>query len=184
MSEGRQTGARVVGDVNDDRVDALATCALSVVARQSGRAPRPLVPAFVEMLHDAALSAEAGPFEPVTSRMVAAGIRIEDIADLYVPAVARRMGEMWCDDLLGFAAVTIGVSRLQMMLRDLGPEWHTDRTATADGPALLLMVGAEIYHTLGGHGAGRATAAARHVGAPDDRRQGGGCRPAAAGTAV
>ncbi len=40
----------------------------------------------------------------------------DSVIDIYVPAVARILGEMWEDDQMDFAAVTVGSMRLQSLL--------------------------------------------------------------------
>jgi MerR family transcriptional regulator, light-induced transcriptional regulator len=80
---------------------------------------------------------------------IKAGIARDDIADFYIPELARDLGNDWCSDGLSFAAVTIGVSRLQAMLRELGPEWKGDQSANPAAPSIMLIVGQDVYHTLG-----------------------------------
>ncbi|ARU02871.1 cobalamin B12-binding domain-containing protein [Yoonia vestfoldensis] len=80
---------------------------------------------------------------------ITAGIARDDIADFYIPQLARDLGDDWCSDGLSFAAVTIGVSRLQAMLRELGPEWAGDQSANPAAPSIMLIVGQDVYHTLG-----------------------------------
>lgn len=77
------------------------------------------------------------------------GISAEVIADRYVPAISLRIGEDWCEDRLSFAQVTIGVARLQAMLRDLGPNWSADGAANPYAPSILLMSMPGAHHTLG-----------------------------------
>jgi methylmalonyl-CoA mutase cobalamin-binding subunit len=149
MNDGPQAGSRMASEATDDPVDVLAARALTLVARKTSRTPRALVPLFLEQMHEAAVNGDRADFATLLRQMELAGIRREDIADHYVPAVARRMGDLWCEDRMGFAAVTIGVSRLQGFLRDLGPEWRADKAADPDAPALLVIVSVDVYHTLG-----------------------------------
>lgn len=100
-------------------------------------------------LNAAAMSADRAACGIALDRALATGIPPEDIADLYIPELARQMGDKWCSDELGFAGVTIGVSRLQVMLRDLGPDWSGDNAADAMAPAIMLIVAQDVYHTLG-----------------------------------
>jgi MerR family transcriptional regulator, light-induced transcriptional regulator len=100
-------------------------------------------------LQTAALSLAPDAMPQAVDRMRAAGISDSDIADRYIPAVARRLGDQWCADETGFADVTIGTARLQGLLRDLGPEWRADHAAPADAPCVIIAVGSEVYHTLG-----------------------------------
>lgn len=80
---------------------------------------------------------------------VAKGARPEDLADFYIPAIAHDLGDLWCEDQLGFASVTIGVSRLQAMMRELGPNWASDNASDPAAPSILLIVLQDVYHTLG-----------------------------------
>jgi len=97
----------------------------------------------------AALSSDRREMNAAMAKAIDAGIPPQDLADLYVPALARQMGDAWCKDEMSFAGVTIGVSRLQSLLRDLGPAWAGDTLAEPDAPTVLLALGKEIYHTLG-----------------------------------
>jgi MerR family transcriptional regulator, light-induced transcriptional regulator len=149
MTEGQQAPLRLVGDDDGDPVDRLASRALSVVAERKARPIRAIMPVFVDLLGEAALSRDREPFFPILHRMAQAGIKPEEIADSYVPAVARQLGDMWCSDRIGFAAVTISCARLQGLLRELGPEWRADRAADPLAPSILLIVVGEAQHTLG-----------------------------------
>ncbi len=100
-------------------------------------------------LETAALSAERAECRIVVQDAVNAGFTAEAIVDLYIPEVARRLGDQWCADSLGFANVTIAVSRLQSMLRELGLDWSGDAIGNAAAPTIMLIVPQEVYHTLG-----------------------------------
>lgn len=78
-----------------------------------------------------------------------AGVSAEDMADHFIPEVARSLGDLWCSDQLGFAEVTIGVARLQAMLRDFGETWAADQGDNLDASTVLLVVLDNVYHTLG-----------------------------------
>ncbi|WP_296424631.1 B12-binding domain-containing protein [Yoonia sp.] len=108
-----------------------------------------LDPDIMKKLHDAALSAQSAACAVAIREAVSAGTCPEDIADFYIPELARRMGDAWSRDALGFASVTIGVSRLQAMLRDLGPSWAGDSSADAGAPSIMLVVPHDVHHTLG-----------------------------------
>jgi MerR family transcriptional regulator, light-induced transcriptional regulator len=149
MSESQPHGNRQSDDPAGRRVDALAGRALSMVAERKVRGQRPLMPLFVGLLSDTALSLTREPFFPITHRMAQMGITPEEIADDYIPAVARQMGDLWCQDQIGFAAVTIGAARLQGLLRELGAEWRADGIADAGAATILVMVTADAQHTLG-----------------------------------
>ncbi len=102
-----------------------------------------------QALFDAAMSPDQSACRTVIAKAIARGIDEATLADTYVPAVSRQMGDMWCADTMGFAEVTIGVARLQALLRDLGPEWHADQEADAHAPSVLLITTRDAQHTLG-----------------------------------
>ncbi|TRD22594.1 cobalamin B12-binding domain-containing protein [Palleronia caenipelagi] len=106
-----------------------------------------IVPALVDALELAVTDRSAEAWRDVSDQMQREGIHPTQICDDYVPEVARRLGELWTEDELSFAGVTIACSRLQAMLRDLSPEEPPDTSAT--GTRLLLVVIADTMHTLG-----------------------------------
>lgn len=100
-------------------------------------------------LYAAAMNSDPAVCRGAVENALADGISPEDLADAYIPTIARQMGEQWCVDQISFATVTIGTSRLQAMLRLLGPNWTGRSEEQHDAPAILLVVLQEIYHTLG-----------------------------------
>ena len=100
-------------------------------------------------LERAALSENPADCKKAVKTALDDGTRPEDIADFYIPALARSMGDLWCIDQLSFAGVTIGVSRLQAMLRALGPNWASDNATESETASILLFVPQDVYHTLG-----------------------------------
>lgn len=119
-------------------------------------APQPFGTADVKLdrkhlaaLTHGAMSSEWNASKTAVEQVLAAGVPAADIADQYIPAIARDMGEQWCSDEMGFATVTIGTSRLQSMLRQLGPAWASDSVTDPDAPTILVVVAQDIYHTLG-----------------------------------
>lgn len=63
--------------------------------------------------------------------------------NLLAPA-ARRLGELWCGDQLGFMEVTLGLSRLQRMMREFPPSAGRG-TPPERGLALLLPAPGEQH---------------------------------------
>ena len=140
--------------------DAKKETAASLVPRHSAR--RPVATAGVDaptglnlddvlfdLLNDAALNPDPKSCRDAIKAALATGTPPEELADIYIPAVARDMGDRWCEDQLSFAGVTIGVSRLLAMMRELGPQWTSDNAAPAGAPSILVVVLQDVYHTLG-----------------------------------
>lgn len=122
----------------------LRVAAISVVENS-----KDLDETLLARLHAAAISSDADACKRTIKDVVAEGILPEDLADFYIPAIARALGDLWCKDELSFASVTIGTSRLQAMLRVLGPDFSDAHANQSDGPSVLLVVPQDIYHTLG-----------------------------------
>lgn len=103
----------------------------------------------IEMLREAVLSPLPETSRNAVRDLIASGVAPSDIADFYIPAVARLLGDDWCVDQLSFANVTVGSARLQAMLRSLGPNWSGDSAARHGSASILLIVPEDVYHTLG-----------------------------------
>ncbi len=132
-------------------VKTIALRSLSEVVTQSRHRSEetPLHP--IEYFSDALFGAvQSGPAEmqAIVQKMQQANIRSAVIAESYVPDVARRLGDGWVADTIDFASVTIGSSRLQGLLRRLGPEWE-DRNPVGDRATCLVVVPQGCQHTLG-----------------------------------
>ncbi len=146
MPEHRNIDAKSRVDATPLPANAMSALHVQIVASNP---PPDLDADILKSLHTAAMSADRDSCGEALEHALASGISREDIADSYIPELARQMGDLWCSDELGFAGVTIGVSRLQSMLRDLGPDWSGDNSADPTAPAVMLIVAQEIYHTLG-----------------------------------
>lgn len=147
MSESPLVSPRDSGHGPDERVETLAGRALTLVA--TGKGPKPPDPGFVVQMVAAVTKSGRVDFSALVAALCCQGLRREEIADVYIPAVARHLGTAWVEDGMGFAMVTIGCSRLHAMLRLLGPEWRADSVCASNAPALLVLTGADMQHTLG-----------------------------------
>ena len=79
------------------------------------------------------------------------GVPVESIfMDLLAP-VARHLGEMWERDLCTFTEVTVGLGRLQQVLRENSAAFaqFNGSTSTLEGRRLLLMPCPGEQHTFG-----------------------------------
>lgn len=130
-------------------VDAVANRALAVVAARKVSGQRKIDPELLSMMRHCLLNGERTACEVTVNAMSDAGVAKDEIADLYIPALARQLGEEWCDDAISFVDVTIGTSKLQALLRELGPDWRADRHSAPDAPSALVLVGSGEDHTLG-----------------------------------
>ncbi len=147
-----QSSKKSVDDLRAN-LDRFALRALSLLAkelRMVGKLKQRRMELFVRELYAAVSSPDKQAAPSLVQTMLANGFEPTEIADLYIPEVARRLGDAWCSDNLDFAKVTIGAARLQGMLRGLGPEWCAEDThVAADAPRCLVVVPPDAQHTLG-----------------------------------
>lgn len=84
------------------------------------------------------------------NRMRRAGIRDTDIADFYIPVVARRLGEQWVSDKLEFMQVTTGMANLRAMLHKLDASWCTpERAPFGTLGEICVIVPQNVQHSFG-----------------------------------
>ena len=77
------------------------------------------------------------------------GMSLEVVFLELLPPVARRLGEAWESDELSFVEVTIGLSRLQQVLRELSPSFESLREDAGHDHRVVLMAAAGEQHSLG-----------------------------------
>lgn len=79
----------------------------------------------------------------------ARGASVEDLyLELLAPA-ARRLGDMWTEDLCDFTTVTVAVCRLQQVLRELGPAFRGEVEHGEHGRRALLAPVPGEQHSFG-----------------------------------
>lgn len=100
-------------------------------------------------LSEACLATQSNQHMTVLRGMRAAGVDATTIAERYVPAAARVLGEQWCTDAANFGRVTVGCSRLHRILREISAEWRGPEPIDPMTPSLLVVVEGGTYHTLG-----------------------------------
>lgn len=121
-----------------------------VAARRLPEAPSAEeVDQFTIALLDAVLGDDGEVHDRVRACMQAARVRLHDVIDHHVPEAARRLGRDWHDNRRSFADVTIGVARLQGLLRDLVAQMREDAVRDADAPGVAVVVMENEFHTLG-----------------------------------
>jgi methanogenic corrinoid protein MtbC1 len=68
--------------------------------------------------------------------------------DLLAPT-ARYLGDLWTEDLCSFTDVTVGLGRLQRVLRELSPSFGRPVDAASDARSVLLLPSPGEQHTFG-----------------------------------
>ncbi len=77
------------------------------------------------------------------------GVALESVfLELLSPA-ARTLGDMWSEDQCDFADVTVGLWRLQQIVRELSPAFRSDTDYGGQGRRVLLVPAPGEQHTFG-----------------------------------
>jgi methanogenic corrinoid protein MtbC1 len=87
--------------------------------------------------------------DALVSRLRETGCTVERVYLELLEPVARRLGELWCDDTLDFAQVTLATGRLQRVLRDLSPAFAAEVEAAAHAHRALFVQAEGEQHGLG-----------------------------------
>jgi methanogenic corrinoid protein MtbC1 len=105
--------------------------------------------AEIKSFVDLVMARDDAPVFARVADLQAAGLSVEAIyLDLLAPA-AQRLGEMWDDDRADFTEVTVGVGRLQHVLRELSPAFGTEVEHPQEGRRVLLVPAPGEQHTFG-----------------------------------
>ncbi|MGP3697369.1 cobalamin B12-binding domain-containing protein [Rhodobacter sp. NSM] len=131
---------------------AVSRFAAEIVARltaRDGATQAPVREDLVRRLLAAVRSVDRAPFEALKPELRRARVSRVALAELYIPEVARRLGQGWHDDTCTFAEVTIGTARLQAILRDIATSWSADESGRNDGLTVLVLLPPGEQHTLG-----------------------------------
>jgi methanogenic corrinoid protein MtbC1 len=92
---------------------------------------------------------DEGPLHTTVLALRQGGVPVERLyLELLAPA-ARELGRLWEDDRCDFTDVTVGVGRLQQLLRELSPAFGAEVEHPADGRRILLLPAPGEQHTLG-----------------------------------
>lgn len=153
-------------------VETLASQALTRLASIRAGTRGALSSELAQRLRAAVLSPDPADRDAVLTEMRDRDIPDNDIVDVYVPHVARLLGDDWCSDTIGFAETSIGSSRLQSLLRDLTPG-HPSEVGGYGDIGVAVVVASDDDHTLGAmvltHQLRRLGVSVRvMIGAPDD----------------
>lgn len=139
--------SRLVDTIERDIIPRLVRAhARPADPRTAVNTPQPAeVVAFTEHVlarDDAALDAQMAALR-------GRGVSVESLyVDLLAPA-ARHLGVMWDEDRCHFADVTVGLGRLQQIMRSLSAAFGTDIEPPAGGRRVLLAPAPGEQHTFG-----------------------------------
>jgi methylmalonyl-CoA mutase cobalamin-binding subunit len=136
--------------MDEGGLKSIASWAMGQVAARRLRDDQPLRPELLRALVLAAISPSSRAMAALAGDLFRQKVSAEDFADRYIVAAAAEMGEAWAEDRMTFAEVTMGMSRLQSLLRELGNAWSADQASGADGSGTVLLVMPSFeQHSLG-----------------------------------
>lgn len=142
MHESQQNGFGQRGSMD------MSAVALSVVAELAARNARQSSEAeLVLAMKEAVISTNPGAFDTLRHDLRRARITETDLVDSYFPAVARALGCDWVGDSAGFAAVTIGMTRLQILLHRIIRTCPVE--LPIDSPSILVVLPLGEQHSFG-----------------------------------
>ena len=122
---------------------------VSLLADRNARSATKLREPLVVSLVKASLSGTTEAFAELLSEVKMARIGLAALADIYIPLAAERMGQGWHDDEMSWLDVSIGVGRMQSLLREIGNAWVADQAGDTGPGTILLIVPDREQHTLG-----------------------------------
>ena len=130
-------------------VSYFASQVVSLLAERNTRSmskPRePLVAGLVA----ASLAGTKDAFAELLVEVRMSRISLAALADIYIPLAAERMGAAWLADEMSWLDVSIGVGRMQSLLREIGNAWAADQAGDTGQGTILLIVPDREQHTLG-----------------------------------
>lgn len=96
------------------------------------------------------LEQDVGDVSAYVGAMVTRGVALETVFLELLAPTARCLGEMWDEDLCDFTQVTVGLWRLQQVVRELSPSFHTELDPhESDHRRALLLPAQGEQHTFG-----------------------------------
>lgn len=140
---------------------ALARSVVARLATREGLAPDPVDPALVRRLAQVMVAGDPAQVGATLREVRRARVTDQGLVDQYLPAAARLLGCAWADDTAPFSDVTLGVARMQALVRQFGRDWTRDLTGdwtgdwTGDaaprgaGRTVLLILPEGEQHSLG-----------------------------------
>lgn len=137
------------GSKDSTGVIFFAAQVVSLLAERNWRTFSEVREPVVSGLITAALSGKKDAFADLLRELKRARVSAAALADIYIPEAARRMGDAWQDDQMSWLDVSIGVGRMQSLLREIGTAWAADQAGDTGHGTVLLIVPEREQHTLG-----------------------------------
>jgi methanogenic corrinoid protein MtbC1 len=101
------------------------------------------------------LMEQNGKYGTIVQEMLETGISIKEVFEVYIPDVARLLGDYWVNNKLSFVEVTLATSRLQSLAREFERLYIGSINSGTLGPEILLITPKGEQHTFGAQMASR-----------------------------
>jgi methanogenic corrinoid protein MtbC1 len=137
------------GSQDTSGVAFFASQVVSLLAERNARSFTEPRESLIDGLVTASVSGTKDCFVDLLSEMKRNRVSVAALADVYIPIAARRMGQAWHDDRMSWMEVSMGVSRLQSLLREIGVAWAADQAGDTGHGTVLLIIPDREQHTLG-----------------------------------
>jgi MerR family transcriptional regulator, light-induced transcriptional regulator len=131
------------------RVSQFASVVVSLLVERTVKQAAMPRDEIVQGFIAASLTGSEGAFDSLLVQLRKTRLSYAMLCDIYIPEAARRMGEAWTDGDMSWLDVSMGVARLQSLLREIGTEWAADRADDMGYGAVLMVVPEGEQHTLG-----------------------------------
>lgn len=136
-------------DREGDGVSLLAKTVMARLAARDAASDRRLVESMVQLLTEAMIEPDPAAFDALRPLLRKMRVASTDLADHYFPEIARRLGCDWAEDRRSFVDVSIGVARMQAVLRDIGAEWSSGEGERPRVGEVLVILPEGEQHSFG-----------------------------------
>ena len=127
----------------------LALLALSELAKRKSKTKISYEKKDVEKFCDSIIARNDETQVELIEKLIARGISLEIIYEIFIPETAETLGNFWKEDKLTFVEVNIGAQRLQRLSRIYEKQYLGPMYMFSEGPEILLILPDKEVHTLG-----------------------------------
>lgn len=130
---------RIARLTESEVVPRLVLAGRAVSGPPAAAAPRSeVLPGEIDQLVDLLLRPDGGEVVPFVRAVHARGVPLANLYSALLVPAARRLGPLWESDQCVFAAVTVGIWRLEHVLREFAGEFEQGDSASVLGRSILL----------------------------------------------
>jgi len=110
---------------------------------------RPIHPAEVDLLCGLSINGSQEACTDYVKKLLNKKVSIDSVYLELIPQTARKLGELWEQDICTFSEVTIGLWRLQHILYGLSREFQIKNSSPIENLNALLIPAPKSQHTIG-----------------------------------